>query len=75
MTGPADVGRLLVAVGIVLALLGGLLWALGRAGFRGLPGDVVYERDGVRVWIPIATCLALSLALSLALWLWRRLGR
>lgn len=70
-----DLGKALAALGALLTLAGALLWALGRAGLRGLPGDVVREHDGVRVDAPLATCLVLSLALSLLLWLVQRLGR
>jgi hypothetical protein len=37
-----------------------------------LPGDVVIEREGFKLYLPIATSILLSLGLSLLLWLWRR---
>ncbi len=63
------VGKLLVVLGLVLVLLGLLLWLLGRIGFHGLPGDIVYETEHVKVYFPLATCLVLSLVLSGFLWL------
>jgi Protein of unknown function (DUF2905) len=69
MTDPATAshfGRLLLAAGIVLAaaglylILGQRLPPLGR-----LPGDIVWNRNGVRIDIPIVTCLILSAALTI----------
>ncbi|MFN3651551.1 MAG: DUF2905 domain-containing protein [Armatimonadota bacterium] len=72
MTG---LGKLLIGAGIVLVLAGGLLWALGRVGFRGLPGDLKYETNNVRVYFPIATSILISVLLTAGLWLWQWLSR
>lgn len=37
-----------------------------------LPGDLVFERPGLRVFVPLGTMLAVSLLLSLLIWLLRR---
>jgi hypothetical protein len=65
-----DVGKFLVIGGLLLALTGAAIWGLGRAGFRGLPGDFRYETEQVRVYFPIVTCLVLSALASAAMWLW-----
>lgn len=68
----SPVSRILVTVGIVL-IVAGLLWpVLQRLGLGRLPGDVVIERDNVRVYIPIVTSLVLSVLLTLVLWLINR---
>lgn len=68
----SPVSRILVTVGIVL-IVAGLLWpVLQRLGLGRLPGDVVIERDNVRVYIPIVTSLVLSVLLTLILWLINR---
>jgi len=41
-------------------------------GLGRLPGDIVIERDGMRICIPLATSLIVSVVLSLALWLFTR---
>jgi Protein of unknown function (DUF2905) len=69
------IGKWLVIVGLVSAGAGALLWALGRAGFRGLPGDVDYQGDGVRIVFPIATSIVVSILITLGIWLWQRLAR
>ena len=75
--GLASLGRALVAVGALLAAVGGLLllaerfpWLrIGR-----LPGDLSYERDGFRLYLPLGTSILLSVLLTLVLWLLRRRG-
>ncbi|HVT87542.1 MAG TPA: DUF2905 domain-containing protein [Tepidisphaeraceae bacterium] len=69
-----DTGKLLMVVGGVIAVLGVVIWALGRAGFRGLPGDISYQGQNVRVYFPIVSCILLSVLLTLGMWLWRWLS-
>jgi hypothetical protein len=60
--------KLLIVLGIILIAVG-LAWLAGeRLGLGRLPGDFVYERDGVRIYIPLMTSLVLSVLLSLVLW-------
>lgn len=60
--------KLLITFGIVLVALG-LLWPwLGRLGLGRLPGDIVIERAGFTLYLPITTSLIASLVLSLLLW-------
>jgi hypothetical protein len=64
--------KLLIAIGLVLVAVG-LLWMLGeRLGLGRLPGDFTIEREGMRIYIPIATSIVISVALSLLLWLFNR---
>jgi hypothetical protein len=58
-------GAALVALGLLLHF--GPSLPLGR-----LPGDLRIERPGLRLFVPITTCLLLSALLTLAWWL---LGR
>ncbi|MGE0370896.1 MAG: DUF2905 domain-containing protein [Gammaproteobacteria bacterium] len=63
--------RLLITLGVVLVVLG-LAWPwLQKSGLGRLPGDIVIERDGLRLYFPLTTSLIVSLALSLLFWLWR----
>lgn len=69
---PFVMSRFLVTLGIVLVALG-LLWPLvQKLGLGRLPGDIVIEREGFRLYIPLMTSLIVSVALSLILWLINR---
>ena len=61
-------GRTLLVVGLVIAALGLLLVLGGRIPFLGqVPGDFAFERDNVRVYLPIATSILLSIVLTVVL--------
>jgi hypothetical protein len=65
-------GKVLILLGLALTVLG-LLWLAGeRLGLGRLPGDIVIEREGVRIYIPLMTSLVVSVGLSLVLWLLSR---
>lgn len=62
-------GKVLIVAGIVL-VLAGVVWMLGeRFGLGRLPGDILIERGGTRIYIPITTSILISAVLSLVLWL------
>ncbi len=64
--------RFLITLGLVL-VAAGLLWPLlQKIGLGRLPGDIVIEREGFRVYIPLATSILVSVILSLAFWLFSR---
>lgn len=66
------IGRLLIVAGIVLVLVG-LAWPwLAKLGLGRLPGDIVIEREGFRLYIPITTSLIVSAVLTLGFWLFRK---
>lgn len=65
-------GKMLILAGLALAVLG-LIWLVGeRLGLGRLPGDIVIERDGMRIYIPLMTSLIVSVGLSVLLWLFNR---
>jgi hypothetical protein len=73
MGGPQPLGRVLVVAGLVLAAVGLVLTFAGRLPWLGrLPGDIVVERPGFRLYLPLTTCILLSLLLTGILWLLRR---
>jgi hypothetical protein len=64
--------KLLIIAGIALIAVG-LAWLAGeRLGLGRLPGDIVFEREGLRIYIPLMTSLIISIVLSLAYWLLSR---
>ena len=68
----AQLGRVMVLAGVVLALVGGVLWLGARFGLGRLPGDLAWEGDGWSVRFPLATSLLVSAVLTLLLHLWAR---
>jgi hypothetical protein len=63
-----SIGKLLLAVGGGLVLLGGLLWLISKIPFLGhLPGDIRIERPGVTCLIPLASSIILSIVLTIVL--------
>jgi hypothetical protein len=64
--------RFIILLGLVLVAFG-LAWALAeKFGLGRLPGDIVIERDGMRIYIPITTSLLISAVLSAVFWLLNR---
>lgn len=64
--------KTLIYIGLAL-LLAGLLWPwLGKLPLGRLPGDIIIERPGLKVYIPITTMVVLSLLVSLVAWLFRK---
>lgn len=67
--GPQQMGKWLIAAGVIIALLGALMVVLGRLGLFRLPGDLEFGSKQWRIYIPIASCIVLSIILTLILWL------
>lgn len=64
--------RLLIVLGAAI-LVAGLCWPwLSKLGLGRMPGDIVIERQNVRIYFPVVTCIAVSVAVSLLLWLLRK---
>jgi len=69
-----NVGRMLLIMGIVLAVLGVILMLGPRLPFRigRLPLDFHYQRDNFSFYFPLGTSIVLSLVLTLVLSLLNR---
>jgi hypothetical protein len=67
------IGKMLVIAGLVLAVVGALLWAgFGKGWFGRLPGDIQFSRGNFTFYFPLVTCLLVSVILTLVLWIFRR---
>jgi hypothetical protein len=65
-----NIGRLLVVVGLLVALAGVALMLAGRVSWLGrLPGDIHVQRGNWTFYFPLATSLLLSLVLTVVLWI------
>lgn len=70
------IGRGLVVAGMVLLVLGALLWFGARLGLGSLPGDIKISKQGWSGSVPITTSILLSLILTVLLnVLWRVFNR
>jgi hypothetical protein len=64
--------KALIVAGLTMLVIG-LLWPwLSKLPLGRLPGDIVVEREGFRLYLPLTTGILLSLILSLVIWLFRR---
>ncbi|HEY6100589.1 MAG TPA: DUF2905 domain-containing protein [Anaeromyxobacter sp.] len=75
--GLGSLGRMLLAVGAVLAVTGVVLIVAERfPGLRigRLPGDIAIERERWRLYFPLGTSIAISIVLTLLFWLFGRRG-
>jgi uncharacterized membrane protein required for colicin V production len=68
-----EIGKLLVATGIVAVIAGAALWSGVGAGWLGrLPGDIRIERGNSGFYFPVVTCIIISIVLSLIMSFFRR---
>ena len=71
-----EIGRTLIALGILLVVAGGIVLLLGRTGvpfgLGRLPGDILIKRYGFTFYMPITTSILVSVAVTAILWLLRR---
>lgn len=61
----SSLGRTVMLFGVILLVVGALMTFIGR--IPRLPGDILIRRDGLVVYIPLATSLVLSVLLTVIL--------
>ena len=64
-----NIGRFLMIGGIVLFVIGGLVFLAAKFGlpFGRLPGDIRIERDGFSFYFPLASSILISIVLTILL--------
>jgi hypothetical protein len=63
-----ELGKWLVMAGLGLALLGVVMWLLGRIPFFGnLPGDIRIQTQNFTCFFPLASMIILSVLATIAL--------
>jgi hypothetical protein len=69
----SSLGKSLIIIGLVIALIGVILSLAGRVPWLGrLPGDIYVKRENFTFYFPLATSIIVSLLLSFILWLFRK---
>ena len=68
-----DLGKLMVAGGVLLVLIGLFFWSgVGRSWLGRLPGDIHYSRGNFSFYFPVVTCIILSIVLTLLMRIFRK---
>ena len=64
--------RILIIVGIIVLVIGFLWPWLVKLPIGRLPGDIIIDRPGFKLYLPITTAIIASIIISLLLWLLRK---
>jgi len=71
-----EFGRVLIGVGLVCIFIGAIMLLAPKLPFNipfgRLPGDITYERPGLKIYFPWVSCLVVSVILSLIFYLFKR---
>src|SRR5687768_14535748 len=68
-----DLGKSLVVIGLLIAMIGVVLLLAGRVPWLGrLPGDIHVQRGNWSFYFPVVTSLVVSVLLTLVFWLFGR---
>ena len=65
----SSLAKIIIALGVMLVVIGGLVWVLGKTGLPlgRLPGDIRIEGERVSCYVPIVTMIILSVVLTVVL--------
>jgi hypothetical protein len=72
-----DLGKMLLGIGLLLAVIGAAILLAGRIGlpFGRLPGDFSYKGKNVSFYFPLGTSILISIFLSVLLYVFSRFRR
>jgi hypothetical protein len=76
-TGMSELGKALLGLGVLLALVGALVLLAARIGLPlgRLPGDISYKGKNFSIYVPLGTSIMISIVLSVILDLFSRFRR
>ena len=64
--------KILIIIGILVLAIG-ILWPwISKLPIGRLPGDIIIDKPGLKVYIPITTMILVSVIVSVILWLLRK---
>ncbi len=68
MGGLENMGRWIIATGVILVIVGGIVWLVGRySGLSQLPGTLRIQGSGFTCLVPILGMIVLSVVLTIVL--------
>lgn len=72
-----ELGKLLLGLGLLLAVIGLVLILAGRFGLPlgRMPGDIAYRGKNVSFYFPLGTSIIISIVLSILFYLFSHLRR
>lgn len=69
----SNLGKILIVIGILIALVGISLLFIGKFPWFGkLPGDFFWRGKNVSFYFPVTTSILISIVLSVIMWLINR---
>jgi len=64
----SNLGKLIVSFALILLLVGGALYFLGKAaGIKHLPGDIYIKRGNFTLYFPLGASIIISIVLTILL--------
>ena len=64
--------KILIVLGFLMLAIG-ILWPwVSKVPIGRLPGDIIIDKPGLKVYIPITTMILVSVIVSVILWLLRK---
>lgn len=70
--GLSSMQKTLIVIGLIIVVAGlGWPW-LSKVPFGRLPGDIVIDKPGFKLFFPITSMLVVSGLISLVMWLFRK---
>ena len=68
-----SIGKALIIMGLIIAVIGVLLVVAPRIPWLGkLPGDILIKKDNFQLYLPVTTCIIISIILTLLFYLFRK---
>jgi hypothetical protein len=67
-----NIQKTLIILGLVILVIGLFFPVISKLPLGRLPGDIVIDRPGIKVYFPITTMIIISLIISLVSWFFRR---
>jgi hypothetical protein len=64
--------KILIIIGILVLAIGFLWPWISKLPIGRLPGDIIIDKPGLKVYIPITTMILVSVIVSVILWLLRK---